>query len=145
MSVEVRRVREVGDELVAAMAGLLPQLSPDLPKPTRESLTRVVEGDSTVLLVAEVGGRVVGTLTLLVPVQPSGVRARVEDVVVDEAARGRGAGRALMEEALRLARELGAGRVDLTSNPRRTAAHRLYEGLGFTAGDSRVYWRVLAE
>ena len=70
---------------------------------------------------------------------PSGRRARVEDVVVDLAARGQGVGAALTTEALRLAQEQGGRNVDLTSRASRTAANRLYERLGFQRRDSNVY------
>jgi ribosomal protein S18 acetylase RimI-like enzyme len=75
---------------------------------------------------------------------PTGLRARIEDVVVDDAARGKGVGSVLTEEALRLARNAGARTVDLTSRPSRQAANRLYERLGFQARDSRVYRFVLS-
>jgi ribosomal protein S18 acetylase RimI-like enzyme len=83
--------------------------------------------------------RYVGTLTLVLFPLPSGHRARVEDVVVDSAARGRGIAAALTRRALELAREAGARTVDLTSRPDREAANRLYERLGFTARDSTVF------
>ena len=81
----------------------------------------------------------VGTLTLVTFPIPTGLRAWTEDVVVDEAGRGRGVGAALVREAIRLASAAGARTVDLTSRPSRTAANRLYEGLGFRVRDSKVY------
>jgi ribosomal protein S18 acetylase RimI-like enzyme len=70
---------------------------------------------------------------------PSGLRARIEDVVVDEGARGHGIAGRLIEEAVRVAREGGARTVDLTSRPDRLAANRLYERLGFAVRESTVY------
>ena len=70
---------------------------------------------------------------------PTGLRAWIEDVVVDETGRGRGIGAALTEEAIRLARAAGARTVDLTSRPSRAAANRLYERLGFQLRDSKLY------
>ncbi len=103
----------------------------------------LLSSDANTLLVARVDGEVVGMLTLVMFPLPSGLRARIEDVVVDEAARGHGVGGALTEEALRLAEAAGARTVDLTSRPSRQAANRLYERLGFEARDSRVYRYVL--
>jgi ribosomal protein S18 acetylase RimI-like enzyme len=91
------------------------------------------------LLIARLDGRVVGTLTLAMFPMPTGLRARIEDVVVDEAARGLGAGAELTREAVRLARAAGARTVDLTSRPSREAANRLYERLGFRPRDTKVY------
>lgn len=80
-----------------------------------------------------------GTLTLVIFPIPTGLRAWIEDVVADEAARGRGVGAALTREAVRLARAAGARTVDLTSRPSRAEANRLYERLGFQVRDSKVY------
>ncbi|MER5636903.1 GNAT family N-acetyltransferase [Kitasatospora sp. NPDC002227] len=139
MSVEIEIVREVNGELVAAFAGLLPQLSRTAEPLDRERLAEVVECGSNRLLAARLDGAVVGVLTLVLSPLPSGLRARIEDVVVDAAARGHGVGAALTAEAVRVATEAGARTVDLTSRPSREAANRLYERAGFEARDSRVY------
>ncbi|WP_255950547.1 GNAT family N-acetyltransferase [Streptomyces odontomachi] len=139
MSVEVVVVRAADDELVAAFARLLPQLSSTAGALDRDAVGQLLGCNANTLLAARVEGTVVGLLTLVLLPLPSGLRARIEDVVVDEAARGHGVGGALTEEALRLAAEAGARTVDLTSRPSRPAANRLYERLGFEARDSRVY------
>ncbi len=91
------------------------------------------------MLVARVDDAIVGSLTLVVFRIPTGMRAWIEDVVVDEAARGHGVGEALNREALRIARERGAITVDLTSRPSREAANRLYRRLGFIERETNVY------
>ncbi|WP_234542496.1 GNAT family N-acetyltransferase [Streptomyces shenzhenensis] len=143
MSVEVAVVREADGESVEALARLLPQLSSRARPLDRGVVQALLSSDANTLLVARVDGEVVGMLTLVMFPLPSGLRARIEDVVVDEAARGHGVGGALTEEALRLAEAAGARTVDLTSRPSRQAANRLYERLGFEARDSRVYRYVL--
>ncbi|MFJ9802695.1 GNAT family N-acetyltransferase [Streptomyces wuyuanensis] len=143
MSVDVAVVRDANDESVAAFARLLPQLSGRAGPLGHEGVRRLLACDANTVLMARVGGVVVGMLTLVVFPLPSGLRARIEDVVVDEAARGHGVGGALTEEALRLAEAAGARTVDLTSRPSRAAANRLYERLGFEARESRVYRFVL--
>jgi ribosomal protein S18 acetylase RimI-like enzyme len=139
MGVEIEVVREASDEMVAAFGRLLPQLSGSAVPPDRGTLSRLVAHEANTVLVARVQGRIVGTLTLVVFPVLSGLRARIEDVVVDEGARGHGVGAALTEEALWLAQGAGARTVDLTSRPSREAANRLYERLGFRARESRVY------
>ncbi|MFC9757707.1 GNAT family N-acetyltransferase [Streptomyces sp. NPDC056921] len=139
MSVEVEAVRGATDEVVEAIARLLPQLSSTAGVPDRESVAALLRSDANTLLVARVEGRVVGMLTLILFPLPTGLRGRIEDVVVDGAARGHGVGAALTEEALRLAEVAGARTVDLTSRPSRQAANRLYERLGFEARDSQVH------
>ena len=85
------------------------------------------------------GNRIIGTLTLVIFRIPSARRAWIEDVVVDEVARGRGVGEALTLAAVELAKQRGAKTVDLTSRRSRQAAHRLYEKAGFHLRDTSVY------
>jgi ribosomal protein S18 acetylase RimI-like enzyme len=139
VGVHVEVVERVSDELVEAFRRLLPQLSSSVPAPAAEALERIVAFPGNRLLVARDEGAIVGTLTLVLFPIPTGLRARIEDVVVDEAARGRGVGAALSLEALRLAAEAGARSVDLTSRPGREAANRLYQRLGFRRRESHVY------
>jgi ribosomal protein S18 acetylase RimI-like enzyme len=135
--VEISVVESVSSELVAAIASLLPQLSSASP-PSEADLSAIVDSDSTSLLVARDGEAVVGTLTLAVFRIPTGVRAWIEDVVVDEAARGQGVGEALTLAAVELARSAGARSVELTSRPTREAANRLYRRLGFEERETNV-------
>ena len=130
---------EVTDEVVEAFARLIPQLSSSSPPPGREELEELVESPATTLLLARDGDAIVGSLTLVVFRIPTGVRAWIEDVVVDDAARGKGVGAVLNEHALETAGRLGARTVDLTSRPSREAANRLYQRLGFQARDTNVY------
>jgi ribosomal protein S18 acetylase RimI-like enzyme len=139
MGVTVEVVRRADEELVGAVGRLLPQLSGSAARPGVEELARVVGHQAITLLVARSGGVVVGMLTLVTFPVPSGLRARIEDVVVDRDARGQGVGTALTREALRLASEQGARSVDLTSRATRVAANRLYRRLGFELRDSNVY------
>jgi len=138
----VGEATECTDELVDAFTRLIPQLSSSNPPPTAAEVAAMVRSDASVVLVARVGGDVgpvVGSLTLALFRIPTGVRAWIEDVVVDEAARGRGVGEALTLHALDRARAAGARTVDLTSRPSREAANRLYRRLGFTERDTNVY------
>lgn len=136
---------EVTDELVDAMQRLVPQLSSSSPPPTRDELDEIVRAPATHLLLARsgdgpgLGGDVVGSMTLVTFRIPTGVRAWIEDVVVDAAARGQGVGELLNRSALELAERLGARTVDLTSRPSREAANRLYRRMGFEQRESNVY------
>src|SRR5205085_2210724 len=102
-------------------------------------LEQVVCSPACTVLVARDGDTVLGTLTLVVFRIPTAMRAWVEDVVVDEQARGRGVGEALSQEAIRRARAAGAKTVDLTSRPSRESANRLYQRIGFEARETNVY------
>lgn len=137
LTVEV--ATDVTPELVDAFARLIPQLSKSSPPPTAEDLGHMVGSDACDVLIARDGAAIVGTLTLVTFRIPTGVRAWIEDVVVDDAGRGHGVGEALNRRALELARSKGAKTVDLTSRPSREAANRLYQRLGFTPRDTNVY------
>ncbi|MFQ5557587.1 MAG: GNAT family N-acetyltransferase [Acidimicrobiales bacterium] len=136
---EISEVTEVTDDVVSAFERLIPQLSSSNPPPTRAELEAMAASDASVLLIASDETGIVGSLTLVLFRIPTGVRAWIEDVVVDETARGRGVGRAINEAAVRRAREAGARTVDLTSRPAREAANRLYRSIGFEPRDTNVY------
>ncbi len=139
--VVVEEARRVTPELVEAFARLVPQLSRSSPPPGEPELDEMVNARGTRLLVARLGedGPLVGSLTLVLFRIPTGVRAWIEDVVVDESARGRGVGDVLSRTALETAAAAGARTVDLTSRPSRQAANRLYQRLGFERRDTNVY------
>ncbi len=138
MNVEL--VRESSPELVEAMRRLVPQLSSSASVPTESDIGVVLDSESAFLLLARSdANEIVGMLTLALLRIPTGVRAWIEDVVVDERARGAGIGSALVSEALAIARAQGARTVDLTSRPDRVAANRLYERLGFARRETNVY------
>jgi ribosomal protein S18 acetylase RimI-like enzyme len=139
VAVEVELVSAVTDEVVEAFGRLLPQLSRSAPPLDHAALAQIVSAPAVSLLVARTDGLITGTLTLAMFPIPTGLRAWIEDVVVDDAARGHGAATALTQEALRIARAAGARTVDLTSRPSRVAAGRLYERLGFETRDTRMY------
>jgi ribosomal protein S18 acetylase RimI-like enzyme len=138
--VHITQATTVSDELVAVFARLVPQLSSSAQAPTRAELEAIVESPATTILLAEDDeGAVIGSLTLALFRTPTGTRAWIEDVIVDESARGQGAGEALAAEAIRLAAEAGARTVDLTSRPSRDAANALYEKIGFRMRETNVY------
>jgi ribosomal protein S18 acetylase RimI-like enzyme len=139
----VEEATRVDDDLVDAVARLIPQLSSSSPAPGRRELTEIVGSEATVLLVVRNDeGVIVGSLTLVLFRAPTGVRAWIEDVVVDEVARGGGIGEALVHAALSRATAAGARSVDLTSRPSRESANRLYQRLGFELRTTNVYrWK----
>ena len=118
---------------------LLPQLTENAPPLSLSELELIVATDCITLLAALEEGRVVGSLTLVVVRIPTGLRARIEDVAVDASARGRGTGELLIRRAIHLAKNRGAGSVDLTSSPARTAANRLYRKIGFVPRETNAY------
>ena len=141
--IEITEATVVDEDLVVAMARLVPQLSNSGSPPDAEALEAIVASDSSVLLIAVSERVIVGALTLVLFRIPTGLRAWIEDVIVDEAARGRGIGEVLNQAAIERARAAGARTVDLTSRPSREAANRLYQRLGFVERETNVYRRVI--
>ncbi len=141
MSVTVTEQTALAPELREAFDRLVPQLSSSNPPPSDEELRHIIDSPASILLIArdDDTGRILGSLTLVVFLIPTGIRAWIEDVVVDEAARGRGVGEALNRHALDRARAEGAKTIDLTSRPTREAANRLYLRLGFVPRETNIY------
>ena len=135
-------ITELTDEVYDAFLRLIPQLS-SVAMPSRDALSDLILADATTLLLARQDGGdepIIGALTLVCFRVPTGLRAHIEDVIVDESARGQGVGEALTREALHLAAEYGANGVMLTSNPRRVAANKLYQKMGFKEWETNLYF-----
>ena len=140
MGVTVAEQTELTDDLREGFDRLTPQLSSSNPPPTQAELAAIIAAPATQLLLArDDDGTILGALTLALFRIPTGLRAWIEDVVVDDAARGRGVGELINREALARAKAAGATTVDLTSRPSREAANRLYQRIGFQARTTNVY------
>ena len=137
----VEAVNEVTPQVHAALARLLPQLNPNLHVPDMERLQRLVADPAVTLLVAQEGDTIVGTTTVVVYTTPFWIKARLDEVVVDHSARGKGVGEALVKVALQIGRDRGAQVAELQSGhgPAREAALRLYERLGFKIRETDVF------
>jgi len=135
---KIEQITEATPELVEVIERLLPQLSEARTPPTLEQLAETVAGE-TMLVARDDAGEIIGTLTLITYRVSSGLKARIEDVIVDESARGQGIGEALTREAMQRATVAGARMVELTSMPYREAANRLYRRLGFVNKRTNVY------
>jgi ribosomal protein S18 acetylase RimI-like enzyme len=138
-ALDIEVASTVTPELLAALHHLVPQLSLSAKPMTVDELAEIVDGPATMLFVARIDGQIVGCLTLVIFRLPTGVRAWIEDVIVDDSARGHGVGAALNEAAIAAATARGSRTIDLTSRPSREVANRLYQRLGFVARDTNVY------
>ena len=138
-NIEVKEIAKVDDKLIEAMKRLVPQLSNSSSPPDRFALEEIVASDSSILLAAFIDGEIVGSLTLVIFSIPTGKRAWIEDVVVDEKCRNKGVGEVLNKDAINIARQRGVKTVDLTSRPSRQSANRLYNRLGFIQRETNIY------
>jgi len=136
---KIEELTDFSAQALDAINGLLPQLSPSAVALDESDLRNIVDSESTKLFLAIDEDGVFGMLSLVLFRIPTGRKAWVEDVVVDEKARGRGVGKLLTEHAIQVAREHGAHSVDLTSRPSREAANALYQRVGFEQRVTNVY------
>ncbi|NWG07940.1 MAG: GNAT family N-acetyltransferase [Chloroflexi bacterium] len=139
----IEKVSEVTEEIVKSVAKLIPQLGVQKAPPTWDELNLLVHSEASTLLIARYPdemGEIVGILSLTIYRVPTGIRSIVEDVVVDENMRRRGIAEAMMLRAIDLAKEAGANGVALTSNPRREAANKLYQSMGFQQRETNAYF-----
>jgi len=133
-------VTKADEELYEAFQRLVPQLTNNNPPPSLNDLADLVRDSSSTLMVARNEKQeIVGALTLAVYRVPTGIRSIIEDVIVDASARGQGIGEALMQRAIEIAKEKGAGNISLTSNPLRESANRLYLRVGFKKRETNAY------
>ena len=142
----IGRIVEPSEELRLALQHLIPQLGVHkVPPDMNEIKTLLGSAGSTLLAAREPDekGQIIGILSLTIYRVPTGIRSIIEDVVVDELMRKRGVGEALVRRAIELAREAGASGVSLTSNPRREAANRLYQSIGFELRKTNAYFYKL--
>jgi ribosomal protein S18 acetylase RimI-like enzyme len=134
----IEQASEASEELLQAIHRLLPQLSEARTPPTLEQLAQTI-GGQTVLVARGDEGEIVGTLTLVMYRVSSGLKARIEDVIVDSSVRGQGVGEALVREGMARANEAKVLMLELTSMPYRESANRLYKRLGFVRKPTNVY------
>jgi ribosomal protein S18 acetylase RimI-like enzyme len=136
-SISVETLSSISPDDAAALARLLGQLSTTATFDTGR-LHAIIDHEATELLVARVGGQIVGMATFVSFPLPTGLRGHVEDVVVDESMRGRGIAQKLLETMTTMAGERGLRTLDLTSRPSRESALRLYEGVGFRRRETNI-------
>jgi ribosomal protein S18 acetylase RimI-like enzyme len=137
--VRIEAAKAATGELEAAFAALLPQLNPTLVVPDAKRVRELIDDPAVTVLLARDGADIVGTATVIIYTTPFWIKARIDEVVVDQAARGKGVGEALVNACLDIARKRGAQVAELQSGKQRDAANRLYRRLGFELRESNLY------
>ena len=99
----------------------------------------LIASSNNLLFLLQDDGQVIGMLTVGVYFSPTGSKAWIEDVVIDNMFRGRGLGRKLVSHAIEYCKSQGIDTLMLTSNPKRVAANALYQSLGFERKETNVY------
>jgi ribosomal protein S18 acetylase RimI-like enzyme len=138
--INISELTETSSSVLKSINELLPQLSSSAQVISMDRLSELVESDNTLIFIGtDESGQILGMLSLIVMKIPTGNKAWIEDVVVDQLARGKGMGKALMNHALEKAKELAVKSVDLTSRPSREKANMLYQSLGYQIRETNVY------
>ncbi len=142
--ISVEQVKIINPELMQAVQGLFPQLTNFSPMPDEADLLEIINSPVSSLWIAKNDGeQIIGMLCLVIYRTPSGVHARIEDVVVDQKARRQGAAAQMTTTAIEYASQSGAKAINLTSRPERGAANQLYQSLGFELVSTNVYRKKL--
>ncbi len=135
----ISQITEATPHLTKAFQRLIPQLNPASRVPNQAELQEVVDSKDIFLFIGTENDEIVGTISLVVYKIPTGNKAWIEDVIVDETARGKGYGRKLMLHAIEFAKSRGISKINLTSNPTRIAANKMYQQLGFEQYITNMY------
>ena len=139
MGIKVNQLTTASQDVLNAINSLLPVLSEEIQLLTYDKLFEIINSDNTTIFVAEENGEIVGMMTFVTYRIPSGLKAWIEDVVVDDSKQGKGIGRALIEKAIEHANQLNIIKIDLTTAPFRVAANALYQKIGFIKRETNVY------
>ena len=137
--IHLEQAHEASEELLTAMQRLMVQLTAALPPDMAELNEMLSSGATSLFLARQADETIIGMAALTIFRVPSGLKAWIEDVVVDESQRGKGIGEALTVACIDHARALGVSSIHLTSNPARVAANRLYQKLGFQRHETNLY------
>ena len=138
--INISELTETSSSVLQSINELLPQLSSSAQVISMDRLSELVESDNTIIFLGtDDSGQILGMLSIIVMKIPTGNKAWIEDVVVDQSARGKGMGKALMNHALEKAKELAVKSVDLTYRPSREKANMLYKSLGYKIRETNVY------
>ena len=135
---KIVQLNKVTDEVMFAFKKLIPQLTLNSEIPSREDIAEIIKAKNSYIFLAK-EEEIYGILTLIICKIPTGKKASIEDVVVDEKIRGKGIGKLLVNHAIQFAKEKGITKIELTSSPSRVAANILYQKMGFKLRDSNVY------
>lgn len=136
---EIVEIEAIKSDQLDDIHKLIRQLSSGAALPRLEDFNSMYGGGGAHLIAALDGQQIVGMLTLVLIRIPTGLRARIEDVVVLESCRRQGLAKRMSEIAIKLYQKSGARTLDLTSSPSRIAANQLYLALGFEARETNVY------
>ena len=142
---KIIEVNEFTNEYLAAVQKLLGLLTSESHQFTERNFRELLACDNSHLFFLFDGNTVAGMTSAGIYRTPTGTKAWIEDVVVDESCRGKGFGRMLTQYAIDFMQSQKVDLLMLTSNPSRIAANNLYQSMGFERKETNVYRMKLGQ
>ena len=136
---EIIEIQSYSPEYHEAMQRFLDQLTTNPMTLTEEMFRQLLASPNSHLFFLMKDEQISGMLTVGIYHSPTGGKAWIEDVVVDEAFRGQGLSKLLVAHAIEFTKSQGIPSLMLTSNPKRIAANKLYQAMGFGRKETNVY------
>lgn len=136
---EIIEIQSYSPEYHEAMQRFLDQLTTNPMTLTEEMFRQLLASPNSHLFFLMKDEQIAGMLTVGIYYSPTGGKAWIEDVVVDETFRGQGLSKLLVAHAIEFTQSQGIPSLMLTSNPKRIAANKLYQAMGFTHKETNVY------
>jgi len=136
---EIIEIQSYSPEYHEAMQRFLDQLTTNPMTLTEEMFRQLLASPNSHLFFLMKDEQTAGMLTVGIYHSPTGGKAWIEDVVVDETFRGQGLSKLLVAHAIEFTKSQGIPSLMLTSNPKRIAANKLYQAMGFGRKETNVY------
>ena len=133
------KIQTYSQEYHEAMQRFLDQLTTNPMTLTEDMCRQLFESENSHLFFLVKDEQIAGMLTVGIYHSPTGGKAWIEDVVVDESFRGQGLSKLLVAHAIEFTKSMGIPSLMLTSNPKRIAANKLYQAMGFERKETNVY------
>lgn len=132
-------IEDLKPDYLEAINRLIAQLSTSSHTFTEAELNRLIASPQSHLYALEYDEKIIGMVTLCIYQCPTGRKAWIEDVVVDQNHRGKGYGKLMVRKAMEECQNRGNVTLMLTSRPSRIVANQLYQSLGFEKRETNVY------
>ena len=132
-------IKTYSQEYHEAMQRFLNQLTTSPMVLTESMFHQLLSSENSHLFFIMKDEQIAGMLTVGIYYSPTGGKAWIEDVVVDETFRGQGLSKLLVAHAIEFVKSQQIPLLMLTSNPKRIAANKLYQAMGFERKETNVY------
>lgn len=132
-------IEDLKPDYLEAINRLIAQLSTSSHTFTEAELNSLIASPQSHLYALEYDEKIIGMVTLCIYQCPTGRKAWIEDVVVDQNHRGKGYGKLMVRKAMEECQNRGNVTLMLTSRPSRMVANQLYQSLGFEKRETNVY------